>query len=137
LNQGTGLTPKHLGLIDGPLCPLNCNSSLIHLQERQRAKRCESLLLAKEGTERIPLAARNLLRLKGSFTCPKVGTWDRLFNFPSEGRRAEDFFTQKKIQRLRPVSNPRTRKPEASTLTTRTPKPSVVWDTGLRFRLVF
>jgi hypothetical protein len=62
-------------------------------------------------------------RLKGSFTCPKVGTWDRLFNFPSEGRRAEDFHTEK-IQRLRPGSNPRTRELEASTQTTRPPKPS-------------
>jgi hypothetical protein len=34
-------------------------------------------------------------RLKGSFTCPKVGTRDRLFNFPSEGRRAEDYLYSK------------------------------------------
>jgi hypothetical protein len=33
--------------------------------------------------------------MSGSFTCPKVGTWDRLFNFPSEGRRAEDFLNRK------------------------------------------
>jgi hypothetical protein len=31
----------------------------------------------------------------GSFTCRKVGTWDRLFNFPSEGRHAEGFYEQK------------------------------------------
>jgi hypothetical protein len=29
--------------------------------------------------------------MRVSFTCRKVGTWDRLFNFPSEGRHAEDF----------------------------------------------
>jgi hypothetical protein len=59
----------------------------------------------------------------GSFTCPKFGTWGRLFDFPSEGRHAEDFY-MRKIQRLRPGLNPRTREPEASMLTTRPPKPS-------------
>jgi hypothetical protein len=29
-------------------------------------------------------------------TCPKVGTWDRLVYFPSEGRHAEDIFTSEK-----------------------------------------
>jgi hypothetical protein len=72
--------------------PLKVVSSLIHLQRRHRTKRRESPLLAKEGTvEGISLSARNAPRLRGSFTCRKVGTWDRLFNFPSEGRRAEDF----------------------------------------------
>jgi hypothetical protein len=33
--------------------------------------------------------------MRGSFTCRKVGTWYRLFNFPSEGRHAEDFYIQK------------------------------------------
>jgi hypothetical protein len=34
--------------------------------------------------------------MRGSFTCRKVGTWDRLlFNLPSEGRHAEDFYIQK------------------------------------------
>jgi hypothetical protein len=60
-------------------------------------------------------AARNEPQLLGSFTCPKVGTWDRLFDFPSEGRHAEDFFIRK-IRRLRPGLNPRTREPEASML---------------------
>jgi hypothetical protein len=31
----------------------------------------------------------------GSFTCRKSTTWDRRLYFPSEGRRAEDFFTLK------------------------------------------
>jgi len=43
-------------------------------------------------------------------------------DFPSEGRRAEDFFARK-IQQLRPGLNPRTRIPEASTLTSIPPKP--------------
>jgi hypothetical protein len=59
--------------------------------------------------------------LLGSFTCPKVGTWDRLFDVPSEGRHAEDFYIRK-ILRLRPGLNPRSREPEASRLTTTPPK---------------
>jgi hypothetical protein len=55
----------------------------------------ERPLLAKEGrkldTRTLP-APRNLLQVLGSFTCPKVGTLGRLFNFPSEGRHAEDFY---------------------------------------------
>ena len=58
----------------------------------------------------------------GSFTCRKFTTWDRRLYFPSEGRRAEDFFARK-IRRLRPGLNPRTRVPKASTLTSRPPKP--------------
>jgi len=36
----------------------------------------------------------------GSFTCRKFTTWERRLYFPSEGRRAEDFFARK-IRRLR------------------------------------
>ena len=52
----------------------------------------------------------------------KFTTLDRRIYFPSEGRRAEDFFARK-IRRLRPDLNPRTWVPEASTLTSRPPKP--------------
>ena len=31
----------------------------------------------------------------GSFTCRKLTTWDRRLYFPSEGKRAEDFFRPK------------------------------------------
>jgi hypothetical protein len=51
----------------------------------------------------------------GSFTCRKATTWDRRLYFPSEWRRAEDFFGLK-IRRLRPGANPRTWVPKASTL---------------------
>jgi len=44
----------------------------------------------------------------GSFTCRKFTTWGRRLYFPSEGRRVEDFFARK-IRRLRPGLNPRTR----------------------------
>ena len=33
--------------------------------------------------------------IQGSFTCHKSVTWDPQFYFPSEGRRAEDFFALK------------------------------------------
>jgi hypothetical protein len=61
---------------------------------------------------------RNFRRELGSFTCPKAGTWETLFYFPSEGRHAVDF-SGRKIQRLRPGLNPRTWVTEASMLTPR------------------
>ena len=60
----------------------------------------------------------------GSFTCRKAGTWVILFYFPSEGRHTEDFPDARKIQRLQPGLNSRTRVPLASMLITRPPKPS-------------
>ena len=51
-----------------------------------------------------------------------ITTWDRRLYFPSEGRRVENFFPLK-IRRFRTGLNPRTRVPEASTLTPRPPKP--------------
>jgi len=33
--------------------------------------------------------------IQGSFTCRKATTWDQRLYFPSEGRRAEDFFRPK------------------------------------------
>jgi hypothetical protein len=51
----------------------------------------------------------------GFFYMPLSTTWDRRLYFPSEGRRAEDFFARK-IRRLRSGLNPRTRVPKASML---------------------
>jgi hypothetical protein len=51
----------------------------------------------------------------GYFTCRKATTWDQWLYFPTEGRRAEDFFALK-IRRLRPGANPRTWVPKDSTL---------------------
>src|SRR5215469_9211630 len=63
---------------------------------------------------------------QGSLTCRKAATWGTRLYFPSEGRRAQDFFfARKKIRLLRPGLNPRSRVPEASTLTTRPPKPQM------------
>ena len=71
----------------------------------------------------IYLANPEFTKVPGSFTCRKAGTWDRVFYFPSEGKHAEDYSDTRKVQRLRPGSNPRTRVPGASMLTTRPPKP--------------
>jgi hypothetical protein len=52
--------------------------------------------LAKEGTNGIwPAISQFFRRELGSFTCPKAGTWDRLFYFPSEGSHAVDFSSRK------------------------------------------
>ena len=74
-----------------------------------------------ETTPRILPKVATSTSLLGSFTCRKFTTWDRRLYFPSEGRRAEDFFARK-IRRLWAGLNPRTRLPEASTLTSRPPK---------------
>jgi hypothetical protein len=39
----------------------------------------------------------NESRPEGSFTCPKVGIWDRLFYFPSVGKRAVDVLNTEKF----------------------------------------
>jgi hypothetical protein len=45
--------------------------------------------------------SRNLQESRWNcFTCPKAGTWDILFYFPSEGRHTEDFSDARKIQRV-------------------------------------
>jgi len=49
-------------------------------------------------------------------------TWDRRLYFPSEGRRAEDFFALK-IRRLRLGANPRTWGTKGQHATSRPPKP--------------
>jgi len=53
-----------------------------------------------ENLPRILPKVANSTSLLGSFTCRKFTTWDRRLYFPSEGRRAEDFFARK-IRRLK------------------------------------
>jgi len=84
---------------------------------------CERTPTAEGGTmgEKFPRILPKVATstsLLGSFTCRKFTTWD----FPSQGRRAEDFFARK-IRQLRPGLNPRTWVPKASTLTPIPPKP--------------
>jgi hypothetical protein len=59
--------------------------------------------------------------MRGSFTCRKVGAWNRLFNFPSEGRHAEDFHIQKN-----PTASAGFEPANSGTRTTWPPKPSSV-----------
>ena len=43
----------------------------------------------------LPENARLPRNIQGSFTCRKSTTWEKRLYFPSEGRRAEDFFALK------------------------------------------
>jgi hypothetical protein len=99
----------HLGLVDRPFVPqIGIVPSFISRGTPQHVVREASISEGRKLYIRVFPAARNELQLLGSFTCPKVGTWDRLFDFPFEGRHAEDFY-MRKIRRLRPGLNPRTR----------------------------
>jgi hypothetical protein len=113
-----------IGLVDRPFVPqIGIVPSFISRGTPHHAARETSISEGRKLNIRIKPAARNEPQLLGSFTCPKVGTWDGLFDFfPSEVRHAEDFYIRK-IRRLRPGLNPRTREPEASMLTTIPPKP--------------
>jgi hypothetical protein len=101
-------------------CIFTPTSSRIHLQRRHASYRCARPLPAKAGTISPNFASRSVIYKNplGSFTCRRAGTWDILFYFLSEGRHTEDFPDARKIQRLRPGFNPRTRVPVASMLTT-------------------
>jgi hypothetical protein len=52
-------------------------------------------LLAKEGTNGIWPAISEFTKRAGFFYMPQSGTWDRLFYFPSEGKRTMDFSSRK------------------------------------------
>ena len=54
--------------------------------------------------------------IQGYFTCRKSSTWDPRLYFPSEGRRAEEFFALKNSRRLRLGLNQRTWVLKSSTL---------------------
>ena len=71
---------------------------------------------ARNGQWILPENARLPRNIQGSFTCRKSTTWDKRLYFPSEGRRAEDFFSPWKIQRLQSGLNPRTWVPKGSML---------------------
>jgi hypothetical protein len=86
----------HLGIVDRPFVPLiGIVPSFISRGTPHRAAREACISEGRKLNIRILPAARNEMQLLGSFTCPKVGTWDRLFDFPSEGRHAEDFYIRK------------------------------------------
>jgi len=83
-------------------CPLR-------LKRRERTPAAEGGTMGEKFPRNLPKVATST-PLLGSFTCCKFTAWDRRLYFPSEGRRAEDFFAQK-IQRLRPGLNPPARLP--------------------------
>jgi hypothetical protein len=87
-----------LGLCIRALCAPHWNSFLPSSPEALRTNRRERLLLAREGNWREfsqqPVIHR---RSWGFLHAPKLGTWDRLFYFSSEGGHAEDFSHRKKI----------------------------------------
>ena len=64
-----------------------------HLREILAAK--DETTWAKNGRWILPENARLPRNIQGSFTCCKSTIWDRRLYFPSEGRRAEDFFAPK------------------------------------------
>ena len=51
---------------------------------------------ARNGRRILPEKARLPPNIQGNFTCRKSTTWDKRLYFPSEGRRAEDFFRPEK-----------------------------------------
>jgi hypothetical protein len=90
---------------------------------RYQASPCVS---PRDSTQRrnVELWARNVRKfcwnddfhaIYKSFTCRKATTWDRRLYFPSEERRARNYFALK-IRRFRPVVNPRTSVSKASRL---------------------
>ena len=92
-----------------------------HLQEILAAK--GGTTWARNGRWILPENARLPRNIQGSFTCRKSKAWDRRLYFPSEGRRAEDFFRPEKSNGFgRVCANLGTKDQHA---TSRPPKPHV------------
>ena len=64
------------------------------LKRRERNSAAESGTMGEKCPGILPKVA-TFTSLLGSFTCRKFTTWDRRLYFPSEGRRAENFFARK------------------------------------------
>jgi hypothetical protein len=60
----------------------------------RRALVAEGGTMGEKWPRILPKVATSM-SLLGSFTCRKVTIWDRRLYFPSEGKRAEDFFRPK------------------------------------------
>jgi len=61
------------------------------LKRRERTPAAEGEIMGEKYPRILPKVA-TFTSLLGSFTWRKFTTWDRRLYFPSEGRRAEDFF---------------------------------------------
>jgi hypothetical protein len=71
----------HLGLVDRPFVLLiGIVLSFISRGTPHHAEREASISEGRKLNIRLLPASRNELQLLGSFTVPKVGTWDRLFD---------------------------------------------------------
>jgi hypothetical protein len=76
----------HLGLVDRPFVPqIGIVPSFISRGTPHHAARETSISEGRKLNTRILPVARNEPQLLGPFTCPKVGTWDRLTSPPKEG----------------------------------------------------
>jgi hypothetical protein len=76
----------HLGLVDRPFVPLTgIVPSFISRGTSHHAAPEASISEERKLNIQILPAARNELQLLGSFTYPKVGTWDRLTSPPKKG----------------------------------------------------
>jgi hypothetical protein len=97
----------YLGLVDRPFVPLiGIVPSFISRGTPHHAARETSVSEGRKLNIQILPAVRNEPQLLGSFTCPKVGTWDRLFDFLSEGRHDEDFYIRKiRLLRFEPANS--------------------------------
>jgi hypothetical protein len=72
------------------------STSCLHVQRRERPLAAEGgTLRGRERFRQISSRIRLPRNSKRSFTCRKSATWDKRLYFPSEGRRAEDFFALK------------------------------------------
>ena len=103
-----------------PIVFLPPTSSRIHLQRGHASYRCPRPLPAKAGTitNEFCQQIRNSRKFTRFFYMPQ--SWDMGHILLLPLRRSD----ARKIQRLRPGLNPRTRVPVAIMLTTRPPKPS-------------
>jgi hypothetical protein len=114
-------TPLHQGLwAAGPLVPPIISRGAPR-QATWETSVSEGRNYGREMADQFRLQFRLPHKSQG-FTCRKSVTWDRRLYFPSEERRAVDFFARK-IRWLKPGSNPWSWLPEASILTTRPLKP--------------
>ena len=82
---------------------------------------------ARNGRQFRPKAATSTHTLSGSFTCRKFATWDKRLYFPSEGRRAEDFFFALKNPTVSVWFKPANLGTKGQHATSRPPKPLCSW----------
>ena len=92
LSQATGMSPVRciLGKFLGVVC--HCFPPRLEVPTFPTRRKVEFV------GEKCPVIlpkCRLPRYIQGSFTCRKSASWDRRLYFPSEGRRAEDFFALK------------------------------------------